>query len=330
MKREEYLNKLKLSLEGDEFGPVEEAIAYFNELLDDRMAEEGMDEESAVASLEAPELVAKQLRHTQTEKPKTEPATGFVPGIRNIQVKPSQVRSIEVHDRNTRLILRGWDQDEIRIRHPETEKIRYDFTLDAGALKLFRQPAELSLLLFQFERLSPEMREVTLDVPHELAAEVNLRTSNSRLSAEGVHIWGKLVLRTSNSTLRLKDLSAKSIQAQTSNSSIGLGTVKAEQDLIVTTSNGVIGAQIASAGGLLRFATSNSSIQVEGLSAQHFELTTSNGSIRGQLPGRMADYAITSATSNSKSSLPRQQAGGPGSLTARTSNGRIDLVFEQD
>ena len=49
MKREEYLKDLELKLEQDDFAQVEEAITYFNDLLEDRMADEGMDEDAAVA-----------------------------------------------------------------------------------------------------------------------------------------------------------------------------------------------------------------------------------------------------------------------------------------
>ena len=50
MKREEYLEKLQLTLEESDFGPVEEAISYFNEILEDLIQEEGMDEEAAIAT----------------------------------------------------------------------------------------------------------------------------------------------------------------------------------------------------------------------------------------------------------------------------------------
>ena len=61
MKREEYLSKLRLTLQGEEFAQVEEAIAYFDELLQDRMADENLDEEAAVATMDEPEKAAAML-----------------------------------------------------------------------------------------------------------------------------------------------------------------------------------------------------------------------------------------------------------------------------
>lgn len=329
MKREDYLEKLKLTLEQDDFGPVEEAIAYFDEMLKDRMAEEGVDEETAVATMEPPEQIASQLKQFRPESPpKAGGGEPITPGVRSISARPGLVKHIVIRDRNNRLILRGWDKDEILLRHPETEKIRYDFTLEDGTLSLIRRPAELSLQLFQFESLSPEMREVTLDVPKELAAALDLRTSNGRLSAEGLNCWGEALLKTSNGSLRLKDFSAKTLQAGTSNGSLTLQKVRAGKTLAATTSNGKITAEDVSAPERLSLHTSNGSIDVDNLSGKNLEFTSSNGAIRGRLPGSMSDYAIRSSTSNGRSSLPRQQDGGTATLNVHTSNARIDLNFD--
>ena len=329
MKREDYLGKLKLTLEQNDFGPVEEAIAYFDEMLKDRMAEEGVDEEAAVATMDAPEQVASQLAQSRQESGTNKAEDGpVVPGVRSISAKPGLVKSIVVRDRNNRLILRGWDKEEILLRHPETEKIRYDFTLEGGTMSLIRRPMELSLQLFQFESLSPEMREVTLDVPHELAAGLDLRTSNGRLSAEGLNCWGAATLKTSNGSLRLKDFSAKTLQAATSNGSLTLQKVRAARTLSAATSNGKITAQDVSAPEMLSLHTSNGGIEVDGLSGGALELASSNGAIRGRLPGRLADYTVRSATSNGRNNLPGQQDGGATVLHAHTSNARIDLAFD--
>lgn len=329
MKREEYLNHLKLSLEQNDFGPVEEAIAYFNEVLEDRIAEEGMGEEEAVATLEAPEAVAAQLAQPQQTgaiQPENAPEP-ILPGVREVLARPDQVRQITIKDRNMRLILQGWDRDEIRLRHPESEKIRYDFSLENGVMSLIRRPAELSFHLFQFESLSPEMGQVTLDVPRELAAGLDLHTSNGRLSAQGVHCWGTAVLRTSNGSLKAVDFSAKAITCTTSNGSLTIEQVKAQKELQAQSSNGKITATGVSAPEKVRLATSNGTIEVHGLESSSIELASSNGSIRGDLPGKQQDYSIRSATNNGRNSLPLKQDGGAQTLSVHTSNARIDLAF---
>lgn len=335
MKREEYLKELKLALEEDDFGPVEEAIAYFNEMLEDRMMDEGLDEEAAVATMEAPRAAAKQLLHTRTSQEEQRPqeqadskAEHFSPGVRTIKARPGLVKSITVRDRNNRLILRGWDRDEIVIHHPETERVQYDFTLEDGQLSLIRTPMEIGINFFFFENRSKEMSEVTLDVPHELAADLNLRTTNGRLSAEQVNCWGKASLMTGNGALELHQFSAKDITAKTSNGSLTLSGVSSQQELFATTSNGRIRADKIKATGKLTLKTSNGSLEVHELESPEIALGSSNGKIHGTLPGSMADYTIVSGTSNGKNNLPRNQQGGSRQLSVHTSNARIDISFE--
>lgn len=338
MKRDDYLSQLRLTLEGNEFGPVEEAIAYFEEILDDRIQESGMDEEEAVASMESPDQVAQQLAHAHSmdeESLASKPgphaqSTEQQPGLRTITVQASQVRSILVRDRNTRIILRGWDREEIVIHHPETQRIQYDFSLSEGQLSLVRKPTEFSLQMFQFESFSREMREVTLDVPHELAADLDLRTSNARLSAEGVNCWGKASLWTSNASLHVKAFSARSIQMKSSNASLNLHQVLVQKELAGVTSNGSVKAEDVQATERLSLTTSNSSMQVKALESAAISLISSNASIRGSLAGKLAEYSITSTTSNGRNSLPRQQQGGNKTLEVRTSNGKIELAFEAE
>ena len=334
MKREEYLRELKLVLEEDNFGPVEEAISYFNELLEDRMMDEGLDEEAAVATMEAPREAARQLLHTRTaqEEQKQEAANAeeepFKPGVRTIDVKAGLVKNIIIRDRNQRLIVRGWDKDSIVIHHPESKKIRYDVTLEDGALSLIRRPQEFQFFNFDVEVFDSKMREVTLDVPKELAAELNLRTSNGKLSVEQVNCWGVANLTTSNSALELRNYSAKDINAKSSNGSLTLTQVTSQKEIFAGTSNSKIRADQARANDKLTLKTSNGGIEVHGLFSPAISLTTSNANILGELPGIMSEYAITSGTSNSKNNLPKSQVGSSKTLSVFTSNAKIELDFE--
>ena len=158
--------------------------------------------------------------------------------------------------------------------------------------------------------------------------DVELETSNSRISVRQVTVKS-LEARTSNSRLVLEDVESKqTIRGKTSNARIEASGVKAGGEIILNASNGRISLDRVAAAGALSAITSNSSIQVERVAAASVTLHSSNGGIRGVLPGRQADWAITSGTSNGKNSLPRQQAGGR-PLDVRTSNASIDIRFEE-
>ncbi len=335
MKRDEYLEKLKMTLEQDDFAQVEEAISYFDELLQDRMDDEGLSEEEAVGRMEAPEVVAARLKEGREKERRAAQApdpAGDEPfkGIKTIQVRAGQARFIRVRDRNTRLIVRGGEGEDIIIRHPESERIRYSFALEEGRLSLLREPFDLSGLFFNFDFLSREMWEVTIQVPRELAAEMDLRTSNAKMELEGFSCWGQIMAVTSNASLTVKAVDAKKLELQSSNGTMDLEKVTSRQDLKATTSNAKITAEAVIAPQSLTLKTSNGGIRVSGLDSAAISLTTSNASIKGSLPGKMEDYTLKSATSNGKNSLPNERAGGTKTLGVKTSNANISLGFDRE
>lgn len=338
MKREEYLSKLKLTLQGEEFAQVEEAIAYFDELLQDRMADENLDEEAAVATMDPPEKAAAMLHEYSPPQERSErageagQAGGETPfaGVKTIRVKAEGVRAIRVRDRNMRIILTGGKGGDIVIRHPESERVKYDFALEDGRLALIRQPWDLSLGLFQSLGLDREMREVRLEVPEDLASELDLHTSNAGVDVRGVNLWGQALLATSNASVTLSQLTAKRLEATASNGSISLEGVRAAADVTAVTSNAKIRANGVVAPQALTLKTSNSSIHVEAVTSREITLTTSNGAVKGTLPGSIREYSVQSATSNGKNSLPARMGGGDKQLQVRTSNGTIDLRFEKE
>ncbi|NLX82893.1 MAG: DUF4097 family beta strand repeat protein [Clostridiales bacterium] len=248
MKKQEYLHQLQLTLEESDFGPVEEAISYFEEILEDRIQEEGMDEESAIATMESPQEVGRKLVHSKSstsapqqpqEKDDEEP---FVSGIRIITLKASQVRKIIIKDRNMRLNVKGWKRDDIELHHPETERIRYDFSLQDGQMSLIRQVPEFSFNLLLFKNSDPGMREVNLYLPFELAAEMDLRTSNARIDVKNCALWGQAAFATSNAKMDFENIGAKSILIKGSNGTIELEKIQSERAISVTNSNGKIKA----------------------------------------------------------------------------------------
>ncbi|HSK69091.1 MAG TPA: DUF4097 family beta strand repeat-containing protein [Candidatus Limnocylindria bacterium] len=362
MKREEYLDRLRMTLERDGFEQVEEAVAWFDEMLQDRMADSGTGEDETVAAMEPPEAVAGALREgaakarDRAEAPRQDAAEGGAAqeadgftGVKVVRFKADQARHIRVRDRNTSVTVTGVAGDEIVLRHPQSRKDRYDFTLENGTMTLVRQPWDFSQGIFSFGPFNRDMYRVTLEVPRELAAELDVSTTNSSVRRDGFSCWGRARAASTNGSLTLTDVHAKSLDLKTGNGRVTLERVKAQDALAAVTSNGRAEAQDTQAGGPLTLMTSNSSIRAKGVRAPSVSLVTSNGSIeaervdapdvtmttanasiRGTLPGSVADWDVTSATSNGKNSLPSRKQGGAKRLNVRTSNGSIKLSFEKD
>ncbi len=332
MKRAEYLDELRNHLVAASFPHVEEALSYFSEMLDDRIEHENLDEEAAIALLETPEMAAKhlvmQVEQTPVQKPETTATEErLTPGIRTITLKAQGVRSILVSDRNNKILVEGWDRDEVEIQHPETENIRYDTTFENGSFSLVRTPMQFSVKLFNFNFFDSKSSQVLIKAPFELAAAMSLRTSNSKIEVENINCWGKLDLKTSNSSIRLRQVEASALLARISNASVNLFQVRAQKTLEMVTSNGSVKAEKITAPEDLRLQTTNAKIEVYEIESQVITLATSNASIKGDLPGYENEYTIESMTTNGRNSLPRQQTGGDKVLKVRTSNANINLLF---
>lgn len=230
---------------------------------------------------------------------------------------------------------------------------RFFFSMLDGAIKMgWKQSAptvELSLPRDALTDLEARASNASIKVIGcQALCQVNLKTGNSRIEAtdlscmrlECVSSNGRLVLqnvrsrqnlscKTSNARIEGQKVSAGSLQFTTSNGRIEAHELQSKGDLILTTSNSGILAEDSNANGELRLTTSNGRLEAWRSEGARVSLRTSNGSIRGQLPGSPADWAIDSRTSNGKNSLPKQQPGGK-PLTVHTSNGSIDVHFEQE
>ena len=142
-----------------------------------------------------------------------------------------------------------------------------------------------------------------------ITGNVHVETSNSRAEAQNVHSQGNMALQTSNARLSIEDCSAAAVSARTSNSKAHLSRVTAENELTVKTSNG--------------------SIEVGAICANKLiKLASSNAPIIGMLSGSASQYTVVTRTSNGKA-LPPSGGNGPTRLEAVTSNARINLEFEK-
>ncbi len=247
------------------------------------------------------------------------------------------------------------EKDKAELVYYTCEDDPYEAFVENGVLTL-RKAGKSGGNRFSFSMLGGAIRmmwskpspTVELFLPRDALVDLQAQTSNASIKVNGLHALCDVNLKTSNSRIVMEEMSCKALSAVTSNGRIVLLDVRSKQrvtcsssnarieatgvngreEVTLTTSNGRILAEDVTAGRELRLRTSNGCIEVKRLSAAALTLTTSNSSIRGTLPGRQQDWAIESATSNGRNTLPRQQDGEK-PLKVRTSNGSLDLKFEQ-
>ena len=330
MTREMFLSELKKALHA--LAPVEqeEAVTYYDELLDDLMQEEGLTQEAAMARMDTVASIAERILEERPAAASQTAQTSDVnnlPGIREINAKPLSVNHLTIRARNIPIIMRAGGADEIILRYPEDDKTEFDFSLENGVLSLVQRPGDI-IDLMTFRIFYRQPYEIELTVPRDFAAAADVKTGNSAIRIENITFWGALTAGTSNGNLKAENVTAKDIHLTTSNSSVEASQVTSQNDVILKSSNGRITATQVGCEKTLRLTTSNARIECLKCRAGTFSLSTSNGRISATLPGKMKDYAIASRTSNGSNSLPAHSDGGPGHLEAVTSNGSIAVGFE--
>ena len=137
-------------------------------------------------------------------------------------------------------------------------------------------------------------------------------------------------LSTSNGAVTIRDLSCSALEAFTSNGAITAERVTTAGDGQLQTSNGRLWVSAATAGGKFSAGTSNGEIAFEKLHGSELILSTSNGAIYGSIDGNKTDYTIRSSTSNGGNNLGNQESTGGKTLDVSTTNGNIDISFNEN
>lgn len=169
-----------------------------------------------------------------------------------------------------------------------------------------------------------------IEVTDVSCLRLNCGTTNARLVLTRVQTRKELTGKTTNSRIEAQELSAGgSIALTTTNSRIEARELSAEGGIALTTTNSHMLMEDSRSSQEIRLTTGNAGLEIWRSDAPNVLLKTSNGMIRGQLPGSQRDWRILSHTSNGRNSLPTDQPGGPKTLDAHTSNGAIDLHFDE-
>lgn len=329
MTKTAYLAKLTECLKGIPEDEINKTIAYYNEIIEDRM-EEGQTEEKAVDGLEHPSEVARQLlvelltRATDTESSKSSRRSeGYV--VKKQQFSTEIIREVLLREENAPIRIERSPDEWIHLSYGENETHRYELQQTDGCLSVINCRLRMKRSDWN-NRCNPPV--LTIALPQQMTGRVMAESVNASISAEQIQMAGELCLKTSNAHLRLKECTAHTITARTSNANITLENVQVEQGMTAITANCGIRASNVHCGSALNLQTENAEISFEQVTARtELIFRTANGSIVGHLTEPTDTFRIISRTTNGSSSLPTKWGKGPIRLTATTSNGNIQIDF---
>jgi len=240
---------------------------------------------------------------------------------RHLDANPATVRELRVIDHNNGIQLEPSEDDRIHIRWTENANHKYEVTGEQGVLTLAHQQPDFLERMFGASR----REKVVVQLPSGFGGYVNMKTSNSSIKADTLHLCGKVELTTSNSKIEVETLVAGQLICATSNSKLTCDTVQAET-IDLRTSNSTLAVNSTQAK-TLQARTSNGSLKAECVDALNVTLQTSNGSISGELVGRAEDYTVVESHTSNGSNRNPARPGGERQLHLRTSNGSIKVEF---
>lgn len=326
-----YLAELAECLEGIPEEEINKTIAYYNEIIEDRM-EEGLTEEAAVGALEHPYEVARQLlvelltRPSSREEPEHETLPRGSYTLKKQQFLAADVREVKIQEENASVRLLCSTDEWIHVSYGESEMDGYDIHQEGERLTIFRRRQQKWNNSIQQSRRKQPM--LTIAMPTQFAGNLIAESWNGNISAQQIQLSGELQLKTSNGRLLLEQCTAHSIKGKTENGQISLKNVQAEQTLTATTSNSAIQAVDLRCGSSMKLQTANGRIALEQVTAgTEMIFQTSNASIIGNIAERSDAFTIVSHTSNGSSNLPGKWGKGNKLLNVKTSNGSIQINF---
>lgn len=341
MNKAEFFKTLRSLLRTMPEQDCEKVIAFYEEMISDRM-EEGISEEEVIAQFgDVGKLAADILEEA--------PAAGYVSGGKEnkvYEIAGSVSSAVELRAKNLSVEVHVSKDDMLRFHYFENDIVRFTIRQHGDALYLEQQ--QPSMIKWMLSGLFHWVNQpLLLEVPESFVGRLHVESTNAKISAQGIALGGSLTLHTSNAGIDLCDSSAMELEAVTSNGKIEARRLQAEKGVLCRSSNSKVcvdtvtcaAAEFISSNskvevkntdtdGVLGVTTSNGKIVVNAVSGGEIRLKTINGKIEGSIKGRQEQYKITCHTVNGKCNVPNQIVQGPcRSIAAKTVNGNIELTF---
>lgn len=223
-------------------------------------------------------------------------------------VSAAEVKALRIADENDTVELTPSTDGNVTITYYESKLDRYEVGVDNGGLLDMHYVNGRKWYQYLDAQWVRPFTKITVAMPADFGGDMTLSTVNGSVVAQGFTA-GSVDAATTNGNIQLKDFNASGKAAvRTTNGQITLTNLTAQS---VTAAN------------------TNGRIQLDAVNSNGaVTLSTVNGSISGTLRGSADDYAVNAGTVNGSNNLVNSTSGGK-ALSAHTTNGSIDIQFEQ-
>ncbi len=277
--------------------------------------------------------------------------------IENISTRPAYTRneylfnadgvdSITVNDNNMDFNVGLSNDEQIHVICYENKKESYKVTRGSD---IFIQKQESYEWFDQIFSIDFQHKDFTLLLPADYKGEINIDTSNGKITAKKINcknlklvstngsitvndnvIDGFLKIKTSNDSIISENNNITGeLSAETTNNQIELSNI-VSQNIETVTTNGKINLNNVVSYADINAKSTNGSISLKDLKADNdITLKSTNGDIAGDIVGELKDYSITTKTTNGQNNLPESLKLGDKNFSADTTNGAIHIEFNK-
>lgn len=344
MNKEKFLAALRRRLKALPADEVERILAYYREMIDDKV-ESGWTEEDAVKEYgSVPALAQKILSENPNRRPRnvgrivaitlasvivvTCIALGlltsnlrakgnntdwsFHSGVtahytyKTYDCQGKDVGKISVSAEDKAVVFKPWEQDHVEVKYPTNTYQTYDMKNTDNSLTIVNHDSSGKDNKWVWD--NSEAPTITVMVPTSYAGDVQVDTTNSYVNVSNFSKMKDVACTTTNSAISIDNFSAHDLSFHTQNAAINLSNV--------------------SASGKIAAFTQNAQIGLKGISAPDISLQTQNALIAGTILGSEDDYTIDARTTNAISNL-KSRSGGSKNLSVETTNAIISVNFKK-
>ncbi len=269
------------------------------------------------------------------------------------QIASSDVNEITLNVTNQTVNINKTTDNKITIAYYESDNIDFTYELENGKISLSNNIYENNIFLFNF--FNSFSRNITINIPANLACDLDIKTVNGRIKVEKLSQLNDVNLNTENASITIDKVYCDNLVATTVNGKVSVTNVIVEKDINVNTSNASINFEDVSAKNIKGLTTngwmrvddinattiicksSNGQINGDSIMAKTIDLTTSQGSIDVEIIGDFRSFQIDVTTSNGSIYIDDERYregtynnGAPSTINLDTSNASIDLDFDSD
>ena len=196
-----------------------------------------------------------------------------------LDYEKDEFSSLTINVDNKEVIILPSTDEMIHVKYYDSDKIWIDVTQTEEELRIESDMEWYGAFTigFNFDFVS-EYHTFYLYLPNDVAYDLFVDTSNGRVSASDLTLFGRLVLNSSNGGINLTNVTAEEyIKCDTSNGKLDLDTVNSP---------------------VIELESSNGGVYADKLTTDKLDVYTSNGRIEVEVYGVFEDYRVKLKTSN--------------------------------